>query len=62
LNARVLQVNEAERNGRIRVLLELTGKKHLALQQGMTAKIIVNVSALTPWELLLQSLGRTQSQ
>jgi|GEM_PF-4608597 len=62
LPARVLQVNEAERNGSIRVLLALTDKSHLALQQGMTAKIIVNVAAATPWELLLQSLGRTQEK
>lgn len=62
LNAQVLQVNEAERDGTIRVLLGLTGNKHLAIQQGMTAKIIVNVAAATPWELLLQSLGRNQSQ
>ncbi len=60
LTARVLQVNEAERDGSIRVLLALTGKSHLAIRQGMTAKIIVNVAAATPWELLLQSLGRTQ--
>jgi multidrug resistance efflux pump len=60
LTARVLQVNQAARDGNIRVLLELTGKSHLALQQGMTAKIIVDVASLTPWELLLQSLGRTQ--
>jgi membrane fusion protein (multidrug efflux system) len=62
LHARVVQVNEAERNGSIRVLLALTDKSHLALQQGMTAKIIVNVAAATPWELLLQSLGRTQEK
>lgn len=62
LNAQVLQVNEAERDGTIRVLLGLTGNNHLPIQQGMTAKIIVNVAAATPWELLLQSLGRSQSQ
>lgn len=55
-------MNEAERDGSIRVLLGLTGNNHLAIQQGMTAKIIVNVAAATPWELLLQSLGRNQSQ
>ncbi len=62
LDAQVMQINEAERDGNIRVLLRLTGNNHLMIQQGMTAKIIVNVAAATPWELLLQSLGRNQSQ
>ena len=62
LNAQVLQINEAERNGTIRVLLELTGNSHLNIKQGMSAKIIVNIADATPWELLLQSFGRHQSQ
>jgi multidrug resistance efflux pump len=61
LTARVLQVNQAARDGNIRVLLELTGKQHWVLQPGMTAKVIIDVAALTPWELLLQSLGQIRS-
>lgn len=58
LNAKVVHIDQAERNGMIRVLLELESNNHLALQHGMSASINVSVASATPWQLLLQSLGR----
>lgn len=58
LNAKVVHIDQAERNGMIRVLLELENNNHLALQHGMSASISVSVASATPWQLLLQSLGR----
>lgn len=60
LNAKVIQIDQAEREGLIRVLLELDGLNNLPLQHGMSTSISVSVASATPWQLLLQSLGRRQ--
>lgn len=60
LNAKVIQIDQAEREGFIRVLLELDGLNNLPLQHGMSTSISVSVANATPWQLLLQSLGRRQ--
>lgn len=60
LNARVLQIDQAEREGVIRVVLALNGVSPFVLQHGMSASVIVTVANATPWHLLLQSLGRRQ--
>lgn len=60
LTAQVIQLSQAERDGSVRVMLDFIEQPHLALQHGMTAKIIVSVADASPWELLLQSLGRRQ--
>jgi multidrug resistance efflux pump len=60
VSARVVQVDEADRDGRMRVVLALEPKNSLALRTGMTGQVIVDVASATPWQLLLQSLGRQQ--
>ncbi len=60
VDARVVQVDEADRDGRMRVVLALEPKNALALRTGMTGQVIVDVASATPWQLLLQSLGRQQ--
>jgi multidrug resistance efflux pump len=60
LKAKVIQIDQAPRNGFIRVLLELEGSNNLALQHGMSTSVSVTVANATPWQLLLQSLGRRQ--
>lgn len=60
VDARVVQVDEADRDGRMRVVLALESKNALALRTGMTGQVIVDVASATPWQLLLQSLGRQQ--
>ncbi len=60
VDARVMQVDEADRDGRMRVVLALDTKNSLALRNGMTGQVIVDVASATPWQLLLQSLGRQQ--
>ncbi|MES2826134.1 MAG: HlyD family efflux transporter periplasmic adaptor subunit [Pseudomonadota bacterium] len=60
LDARVVQIDQAERHGFIRVVLALNDAKSLALQHGMSAGVSISVASATPWQLLLQSLGRRQ--
>lgn len=60
VDARVVQIDEADRDGRMRVVLTLEPKNALALRTGMTGQVIVDVASATPWQLLLQSLGRQQ--
>jgi membrane fusion protein, adhesin transport system len=60
LDARVVQIDQAERQGFIRVVLALNDAKSLALQHGMSAGVSISVASATPWQLLLQSLGRRQ--
>jgi multidrug resistance efflux pump len=62
LNAKVVQIDQAERQGAIRVVLALTGASTLAVQHGMSATVSVAIASATPWQLLLQSLGRRPAQ
>lgn len=58
VNAEIVKIDEAARDGVIRVVLVLKGKNKLALRSGMTGQVIVDVASATPWQLLMQSLGR----
>jgi multidrug resistance efflux pump len=62
LAATVMQIEQAERQGTIRVLLELDAAdvQRLPLAHGMSASISVLTDSVTPWQLLLQSLGQRQ--
>lgn len=58
VDAEIINIDEAARDGVIRVVLVLKGNNKLALRSGMTGQVIVDVASATPWQLLIQSLGR----
>jgi multidrug resistance efflux pump len=63
LAATVVQIEQAERQGSIRVLLALDAAdaQRLPLAHGMSASIGVFTASVTPWQLLLQGLGQRQA-
>lgn len=63
LTATVIQVDRAVRNDSIRVVLALDSSSTVALplEHGMTTSVNVFTARLTPWQLLLHSLGRQSS-